>query len=64
MAASVAPHAGKASPTPAGERQAAREKAREWFDQQGVDMLIGGTNSGANLAMAKVAAEKKKVFMI
>jgi branched-chain amino acid transport system substrate-binding protein len=25
-------------------------------------MLIGGTNSGANLAMAKVAAEKKKVF--
>jgi branched-chain amino acid transport system substrate-binding protein len=26
-------------------------------------MLIGGTNSGANLAMAKVAAEKKKVFI-
>ncbi|WP_420474256.1 ABC transporter substrate-binding protein [Noviherbaspirillum sp. ST9] len=40
----------------------AASKAREWFDQQGVDMLIGGTNSGANLAMAKVAAEKKKVF--
>ena len=40
----------------------AGSKAREWFDQQGVDMLIGGTNSGANLAMAKVAAEKKKVF--
>ncbi len=38
-------------------------KAREWFDQQGVDMLIGGTNSGTNLAMAKVAAEKKKVFI-
>jgi branched-chain amino acid transport system substrate-binding protein len=38
----------------------AASKAREWFDQQGVDMLIGGTNSGANLAMAKVAAEKKK----
>jgi branched-chain amino acid transport system substrate-binding protein len=38
-------------------------KAREWFDQQGVDMLIGGTNSGASLAMAKVAAEKKKVFI-
>ncbi|MCG2585226.1 ABC transporter substrate-binding protein [Massilia sp. TS11] len=37
-------------------------KAREWFDQQGVDMLIGGTNSTANLTMAKVAAEKKKVF--
>ena len=41
----------------------AASKAREWFDQQGVDMLIGGTNSGANLAMAKVAAEKKKIFV-
>jgi branched-chain amino acid transport system substrate-binding protein len=41
----------------------AASKAREWFDQQGVDMLIGGTNSGAALAMAKVAAEKKKVFI-
>ncbi|MEO7495686.1 MAG: ABC transporter substrate-binding protein [Massilia sp.] len=41
----------------------AASKAREWFDQQGVDMLIGGTNSGANLAMAKIAAEKKKVFI-
>ncbi|MGH8810031.1 MAG: ABC transporter substrate-binding protein, partial [Noviherbaspirillum sp.] len=40
----------------------AASKAREWIDQQGVDMVIGGTNSGANLAMAKVAAEKKKVF--
>jgi len=41
----------------------AASKAREWFDQQGLDMLVGGTNSGTNLAMAKVAAEKKKVFM-
>ena len=41
----------------------AASKAREWFDQQGVDMLIGGTNSGASLAMAKVAAEKKKIFV-
>lgn len=41
----------------------AASKAREWFDQQGVDMLIGGTNSGASLAMAKVAAEKHKVFI-
>ena len=41
----------------------AASKAREWFDQQGVDMLLGGTNSGANLSMAKVAAEKKKVFI-
>ena len=30
----------------------AASKAREWFDQQGLDLLIGGTNSGAALAMA------------
>ncbi len=41
----------------------AAAKAREWFDTNGVDMLIGGTNSGTNLAMAKVAAEKKKLFI-
>jgi branched-chain amino acid transport system substrate-binding protein len=41
----------------------AATKAREWFDTQGVDMLIGGTNSGTNLAMAKVAQEKKKPFI-
>ena len=39
-------------------------KAREWFDTQGVDMLIGGTNSGTALAMSKVAAEKKKPFIV
>jgi branched-chain amino acid transport system substrate-binding protein len=38
-------------------------KAREWFDTQGMDMLIGGTSSGVNLAMAKVAAEKHKPFL-
>jgi branched-chain amino acid transport system substrate-binding protein len=41
----------------------AASRAREWFDEKGVDMLIGGTNSGTSLAMAKVAAEKKKVFI-
>jgi len=42
----------------------AASKAREWFDQQGLDMLIGGTNSGTALAMAGVAAEKKKPFLV
>ncbi len=42
----------------------AASKAREWMDQQGLDVLIGGTNSGANLAMAKIAAEKKKPFLV
>ena len=41
----------------------AAAKAREWFDTQGVDMLIGGTSSGTNLAMSKVALEKKKLFI-
>jgi len=41
----------------------AAAKAREWFDQQGLDLLIGGTNSGTSLAMAKVAQEKKKPFI-
>ena len=41
----------------------AAAKAREWFDTQGLDMLLGGTNSGTALAMAKVAAEKKKPFI-
>ena len=41
----------------------AAAKAREWFDTQGVDMLIGGTNSGTGLAMAKVALEKKKPYL-
>ena len=41
----------------------ASSKAREWFDQQGLDMLVGGTNSATSLAMAKVAADKKKPFI-
>ncbi|HTD05470.1 ABC transporter substrate-binding protein [Undibacterium sp.] len=41
----------------------AASKAREWFDRDGVDMLIGGTNSGTGLSMSKVAAEKKKAFI-
>jgi branched-chain amino acid transport system substrate-binding protein len=42
----------------------AASKAREWFDTQGLDMLIGGTNSSVALAMSKVAAEKKKPFIV
>jgi len=41
----------------------ASSRAREWFDQEGLDMLVGGTNSATNLAMAAVAAEKKKPFI-
>ncbi len=41
----------------------ASARAREWFDEQKIDVLIGGTSSGTALAMAGVAAEKKKPFM-
>src|SRR6267142_1427623 len=34
-------------------------KFREWSDQSGLNMLIGGSNTGVNIAMAKVAAVKK-----
>ncbi|NYT62244.1 ABC transporter substrate-binding protein [Alcaligenaceae bacterium] len=41
----------------------ASSRAREWFDEKNLDVLIGGTNSGTALAMAGVAAEKKKPFI-
>jgi branched-chain amino acid transport system substrate-binding protein len=41
----------------------AASKAREWIDTQGVTLLFGGTNSGTALAMAKVAQEKKRVYI-
>ena len=42
----------------------AASKAREWIDTQGLTMLFGGTNSGTALAMAKIAEEKKRVFVV
>ena len=41
----------------------ASAKAREWFDQKGLDVLLGGTNSSTTLAMKTVATEKKKPFI-
>lgn len=42
----------------------ASSKAREWLDQQGVDILMSGASSAASLAISKVAAEKKKPFFV
>ncbi|MDL9998817.1 ABC transporter substrate-binding protein [Variovorax sp. J22P240] len=42
----------------------AASKAREWIDTDNLTMLFGGTNSGTGLAMAKVAQEKKRVFIV
>jgi len=41
----------------------ASARAREWLDRENVDFLIGGTNSSAMLAIAAVAAEKRKPFL-
>jgi len=37
-------------------------KFREWADQNGLNMLLGGSNTGVSIAMAKVAAAKKIPF--
>ncbi len=39
-------------------------KAREWYDTQGVDMVTDLLNSGVALAVAKVTQEKKRVVMV
>ena len=39
-------------------------KAREWLDREGVDVLMSGASSAADLAIAKVASEKKKPFFV
>lgn len=37
----------------------AAARAREWIDQQGMTLLIGGVNSAAGLAMNTIVAEKR-----
>jgi len=41
----------------------AASRAREWFDRDGVDFILGGTNSGTALATNQVAIEKKKLYI-
>ena len=38
-------------------------KYREWADTDGLNMLLGGSNTGVNIAMSKVAADKKVPFI-
>jgi len=42
----------------------AGSKAREWMDKENLAMLVGGTSSGTALAMAGVAKEKKRPFLV
>ncbi|WP_427913544.1 ABC transporter substrate-binding protein [Ramlibacter sp. MMS24-I3-19] len=37
-------------------------KFREWADQNGVNMVLGGSNTGVSIAMSKVAGQKKVPF--
>jgi branched-chain amino acid transport system substrate-binding protein len=38
-------------------------KFREWADTNGLNMLLGGSNTGVSIAMSKVANEKKVPFI-
>jgi branched-chain amino acid transport system substrate-binding protein len=39
-------------------------KFRQWADEAGLNLLLGGSNTGVNIAMAKVAAVKKVPFFV
>ena len=41
----------------------AASKFREWADQNGVNMILGGSNTGTSIAMSKVAGQKKVPFI-
>src|SRR5699024_9996564 len=42
----------------------AASKARQWFDQENLDMLIAGANSAASVAMSHVAGDKQKPYFV
>src|SRR5580698_4317526 len=39
-------------------------KFREWADQNGLTLVLGGSNTGVSIAMSKVAAAKKVPFIV
>ncbi|MFT3803680.1 MAG: ABC transporter substrate-binding protein [Burkholderiaceae bacterium] len=41
----------------------ASSRAREWWDKDGVDLIVGGSNSAVSLAISNLSKEKKKVFI-
>lgn len=42
----------------------AASKAREWFDREGVNMLLEGSDSAVAVALQKLAANKKKITFL
>ncbi len=55
---------GRCSPTTRTRPTSLRPRRASGSTPRALDMLIGGTNSGTALAMSKVAAEKKKPFLV
>lgn len=41
----------------------AASRARQWWDEGQVDLIIGGSNSSASLAISNISKTKKKVFI-
>src|SRR5574337_134444 len=41
----------------------ASSKAREWWDKDAVDLIVGGSNSAVSLAISNLSKDKKKVFI-
>ncbi len=41
----------------------AANRARQWWDEDNVDLVIGGSNSSASLAISNISKEKQKVFI-
>lgn len=41
----------------------AAARARQWWDEDKVDLIIGGSNSSASLAISNISKEKKKVYI-
>ncbi|WP_312836006.1 ABC transporter substrate-binding protein [Comamonas sp.] len=41
----------------------AASKARQWWDNDNVDLIIGGSNSAVSLAISNLSKDKKKVFI-
>jgi branched-chain amino acid transport system substrate-binding protein len=39
-------------------------KAREWTDQRGLNMLLGGANTGVAIAMSKIMAAKRVPYFV
>ncbi len=47
-----------------GKADIGASKAREWFDTQGVDVIVDAVNSAVAIAVSKVATEKHRILIV